>query len=304
MIVCIGAFDGYHIGHLSLFEKAREMSIAKNTDWRIITFHPHPRSVLGGTHNLLFTGDDKALLRSLLNIPEPIRIPFSLEFAATAPSEFLAQVREKMNVEGIVVGENFRFGKNRTGDGEFLREYCSRTGIDLALMPSKITPDGETISSTRIREMVRTGCVDHAAALLSYTYFIRSEVEHGQKRGHSLGYPTANIAPGVKKLIPAEGVYAAAMFVEGTVYPAAVSVGTNPTFGELETPRIEAHAIGFSGDLYSQRPVVAFLKYIRPMKKFGGESELSAQLKCDCEQTVEIYGRSGKQLEAFSSLVK
>ena len=299
MIICIGAFDGYHRGHLSLFEKAREMSRARNTDWRIMTFHPHPRSVLGKTHSLLFTGEEKALLRTLLDMPEPIRIPFTLEFAGTEPAEFLAQVRSRMEIEGIVVGENFRFGKDRSGDGEFLKKYCSEAGIELALMPRKITSDGKTISSTRLREMVRSGDVADVPPLLSYPYFIQSEVVHGSERGRSIGYPTANIVTSLKKLIPCESVYAGAAVIDGQTYAAAISVGRNPTFGELDSARIEAHILDYSGNLYEKRPVVVFLEKLRPMEKFSGPESLAAQLKADCARTRKIYAVKEGLLDTF-----
>lgn len=290
MIICIGAFDGYHIGHQSLFKKAEEMSLAKGGEWRILTFHPHPRSVVGTTRSLLFLGEDKRALRKLFGIPQPIQVSFTLETANTEPYDFLEEVRAQLDIDGIVVGKNFRFGRKRSGDEAFLRNYCSTTGIELVVMPSKITPDGLTISSTRAREMVRNGDVAQAINLLSYPYFIKSEVIHGKGRGHKLGYPTANVITDEMKLVPHEGVYAGAMIIEGTPYPAAISVGKNPTFNDnLESPKIEAHAIGYSGKLYTEHPIVAFLNYMRPMIKFDSEYDLAKQLKVDCACAREIY---------------
>ncbi len=302
MIVCLGAFDGYHRGHFSLFEKARALAEKRREEWKIVTFSPHPRFVLGGLKARLFTPDEKALLRACFDLPEPVRIPFTKEFAATEPSSFLDELRARLGVTGIVVGREFRFGRARSGDGAFLTEYCRKNGLELALMPQLLSPDGAVICSTRARDMVQAGSVEQAAELLGYPYFIVSEVVHGEHRGSALGYPTANMRPDEKKLIPGEGVYAGAMRHAGRWYPAAVSVGRNPTFLVEGSLRVEAHVIGYSGELYGARPMLALLRRLRPMARYSGGEALTRQLAVDCASTREIFAAAAKQLEIFKKL--
>lgn len=288
MIICLGAFDGYHRGHLSLFDRARTLAEELHTPWCIVTFSPHPRFVLGGLKARLFSEEEKALLRRCLRLPEPLEIPFTREFSQTDPAQFLHELRSKYAIEGIVVGETFRFGRKRSGDRIFLTQYCREHGIALELLPQMFMPDGTVISSTNARSMVQAGMVERVSSLLGYPYFIAAKVRHGEGRGHALGYPTANIPPDGKKLIPAEGVYAGAMYC-GAWYPAALSVGRNPTFLVRGNLRVEAHAIGFDGDLYGRPILVAFLKKLRPMTRFSGKEELKRQLALDCRQTVRVF---------------
>ncbi|MGI6075153.1 MAG: riboflavin biosynthesis protein RibF [Pyramidobacter sp.] len=289
MIICLGAFDGYHRGHLSLFDRARNLAEERGTTWRIVTFSPHPRFVLGGLKARLFSEDEKALLRRCLDLPEPVKIPFTREFSQMDPALFLRQLQSAYDLEGIVVGRTFRFGRKRSGDSVFLTQYCREHRIALELIPQMVMPDGTVISSTSARSMVQAGTVEQVSSLLGYPYFMMAPVRHGEGRGHELGYPTANILPDEKKLIPAEGVYAGALYSGGAWYPAAVSVGRNPTFLIQGSLRVEAHGIGFEGDLYGRSPLVAFLKRLRPMTRFSGREELTKQLEQDCRMAVNVF---------------
>jgi len=302
MIVCIGAFDGYHRGHFSLFRQAREMAARSHTEWKVVTFSPHPRYVLGGLKARLFTREDTAFLRRNFGIPEPLEIPFTREFASTEPWQFLDELRTHLHVTGIVVGREFRFGRARSGDSEFLTRYCARHGLELALMPQMVTDDGVVICSTRVRDMVQAGNMEQAAELLGYPWFLFSQVVCGERRGRAMGYPTANMIPDEKKLTPGEGVYAGALWHGGCWWPAAVSVGRNPTFLVQGNLRIETHAIGFQGNLYGCRPLLVFLKQLRLMARFGGQTELAKQLAIDCERTQRIFGASRALLDVFVSL--
>jgi riboflavin kinase/FMN adenylyltransferase len=289
VIICLGAFDGYHRGHFSLFENARNLAEKLHTDWRIVTFTPHPRFVLGGLTARLFTESEKALLRQCFGLPEPFEIQFTREFADTEPDDFLNDLAQKFPLEGIVVGQQFRFGRKRSGDSAFLTDYCKQHHIRLQLVPQQMMPDGTMISSTRVRDMVQAGSVEHAAELLGYPYFITAPVRHGEQRGRSMGYPTANFIPDGRKLIPGEGVYAGALYHEGVWHPAAVSVGRNPTFLVEGSLRIEAHVIDFCGNLYGCTPMLVFLKRLRLMNRYSGTSELVKQLALDCGQSRRVF---------------
>ena len=298
MIVCIGAFDGYHRGHFALFERARVLSRELNTDWALVTFEPHPRFVLGGLRARLFSREEKAFLRRCFAVPDPIEIPFTREFANTEPGRFLAELGARVPLDGIVVGSDFRFGRGRSGDGDFLRGYCAVHGLKLALVP-QLTEGGSPVSSTRVRSCVENGDVEQAARLLGYPFFIHSQVVRGQQRGRTLGFPTANLTPGEYKLIPAEGVYAASAWADGQWRAVAVSVGRNPTFGEGLDARIEAHLLDFSGDLYGRELFLTFFQRLRPMKRFADETELVAQMGRDCEQARERFAKMGPSLDVF-----
>lgn len=292
MIVCLGAFDGYHRGHLALFRAASELARAQKTAWKVVTFTPHPRLVLGGLTARLFTERETEVLRSSLEIPDPIEIPFTREFAATEPEDFLNRLKRAHDITGLVVGEAFRFGKNRRGDANFLREYCRTFGIELRLIPQQTLHEGIVISSTRVRDMIQAGIVEQATRMLSYPWFIISEVVHGTELGRSMGYPTVNMLPSAKKLIPAEGVYAGALYHHGSWYPAAISVGRNPTFLVEGDLRIEGHIIGWHGDLYGTTPLLAFFHRLRLMTRYSGKEQLTRQLAVDCAQTQTIFGET------------
>ncbi len=303
MIVCLGAFDGYHRGHFSLFEKARDLAVKNCEEWKIVTFSPHPRFVLGGLKARLFSPEEKEILRANFDLPEPIKIPFTKEFAKTEPASFLDELCSRFGVKGIVVGVEFRFGRARSGDGEFLTKYCTSHGIGLALMPQIVSSDGEVICSTRVRDLVETGHVDEAAELLGYPYFIVSKIVRGESRGRTIGYPTANMGIDEKKLLPGEGVYACALLHAGRWFPAAVSVGRNPTFHPQGALRVESHIIGFDGgEIYGASPMLAFLQRLRPMARFDDAGSLARQLAVDCERTRKIFDRSADSLNVFQKI--
>lgn len=298
MIVCFGAFDGYHRGHFRLFEKSREMARALGADWLPVTFEPHPRFVLGGLTARLFSRAEKSFLRRNFGVPEPYEIPFTRELAGTEPGEFLDGLRARFPVEGVVVGADFRFGRDRSGDGDFLRGYCARRGVALRLVP-QLELGGLPVSSTRARECVERGEAEEAAALLGYPYFICSRVIRGQMRGRTLGYPTANIGVPPAKLLPGEGVYACAALRAGRWYPAAVSVGRNPTFMENAGVRVEAHLSGFGGDLYGRPLFLAFLSRLRDMERFSRPGDLIDRLGIDTARAEAIFAGRRDALGVF-----
>lgn len=303
MIVCIGAFDGYHRGHFCLFNTARELARAQKSAWTVVTFAPHPRFVLGnGLKARLFSEEEKERIRQVFSIPDPLEIPFTPQLASTEPGVFLDALDQRLGISGIVVGQAFHFGKNRSGDSDFLLRYCSSHGWQLRLVPQQIMQDGSTISSSRIRELIQGGDVTRANTLLGYPFFIISQVVTGEQRGRDLGYPTANILPGDMKLIPMEGVYAGAAWQGGRWWPAAVSVGRNPTFNVNGNLRIESHLIGFQGNLYGERLTLAFLDKLRPITRYSGRDELIEQLRVDCSRTEEIFQHSVEHLMPFYQL--
>ncbi len=293
MILCIGAFDGYHRGHQQLFIEAQRMAQEAQAPWSIVTFAPHPRKVLAGTlATTLFTEEEKRWIREKLGLPEPIQIPFTRELAALTPEQFLQGLDRRWNIDGIVVGSNFRFGRDKSGDGPMLVQICRKKGWELQLVPQLLSSDRIPVSSSRIRELLCGGSAEAAGQLLGYPFFFVSEVLQGDQRGRLLGFPTANFVPGPGKTLPSEGVYAGAVHHGGRWIPSAISVGRNPTFIVDGSLRVEAHMIDFQGDLYGQQLAVAFLQFLRPIVRYGGKEDLVRQLHLDRERSLQVFDSS------------
>jgi riboflavin kinase/FMN adenylyltransferase len=211
--------------------------------------------------------------------------PWLLELSAR---EFFDRViREQLQARGIVEGPNFAFGHDRRGDVAILRDWCGKSGIDFEVVePTEV--DGRMVSSSLIRQCLSEGNVAEGARLLGRPHRIRGQVAHGAGRGAGLGFPTANLES-IDTLVPLEGVYAGLTWVggQGPAWPAACNIGPNPTFGET-TRKVEAHLIGFTGDLYGKTVEFDFLERLRGTQKFSGLDELLGQIHVDIEETKKI----------------
>jgi riboflavin kinase/FMN adenylyltransferase len=271
--VAIGTFDGVHRGH-------REVIRGADT---VLTFDPHPLSVIHpeATPKLISTFPVKRDLIAGLGVEELVVIPFDKGFSSQTAEEFVQEVLiDRLGAEQVAVGENFRFGKGAKGTPEFLAEH---TDFETRVVPL-VEAAGETISSSHIRGLVAAGEVGTAAEFLGGPFLFESEVVHGDKRGRELGMPTANLVPDDAYLLPGHGVYAA--WAHG--YPAAVNVGVRPTFHTGRGLLVEAHLIGFDGDIYGETLRIAFLERLRGEKRFESVDELVAQMNRDVEQAREI----------------
>jgi riboflavin kinase / FMN adenylyltransferase len=263
--VAIGTFDGVHRGHRAVVEAAR-MSGLRST---VVTFEPHPRLVLGYEVRLLSTLERRLELLAGLDTDEALVVEFTPELSQLEPQEFVAQVLEPIGTRVVIAGEDFRFGRGRTGDVDLLR----RLGLDVR--PVSLV---EGVSSSRIRELLGEGEVAAAARLLGRPYEIEGTVVSGDRRGGTLGFPTANVMPAPHLLVPAYGIYAGSALG----HRAAVSVGVNPHYGGAER-RIEAFLLDFEGDLYGRRFRLELWERLRDERSFGSEEELVAQIGRDVE---------------------
>jgi riboflavin kinase/FMN adenylyltransferase len=271
--VAIGTFDGVHLGH-------REVIRGADT---VLTFEPHPLSVIHpeATPKLITTFPVKRDLIAGLGVDELVVIPFDKGFSSQSAEEFVQHVLiEKLGAEQVSVGENFRFGKGARGTPEFLGEH---TQFQTRVVPL-VEAAGETISSSHIRGLVAAGEVAQAAEFLGGPFLFEGEVVHGDKRGHELGMPTANLVPDERYVVPSHGVYAA--WAHG--YPAAVNVGVRPTFETGRGLIVEAYLIGFDGDIYGETLRIAFLERLRGEKRFDSVDDLVAQMNRDAEQAKRI----------------
>jgi riboflavin kinase/FMN adenylyltransferase len=271
--VAIGTFDGVHLGH-------REVIRGETT---VLTFDPHPLSVLHpeATPKLISTFPVKRDLIAGLGVEELVVIPFTRDFSERSAEEFVKDVLvDRLGAEQVSVGENFRFGKGARGTAEFL---AGHDGFSTRIVPL-VEAAGETVSSSHIRGLVAAGEVDQAAAFLGESFVFEGEVAHGDKRGRELGMPTANLVPDDAYVCPGHGVYAA--WAHG--YPAAVNVGVRPTFASGRGLLVEAHLIGFDGDLYGQTMRIAFLERLRGEKRFESVDELVEEMNRDVEKAKRI----------------
>jgi riboflavin kinase/FMN adenylyltransferase len=290
VVVALGNFDGVHLGHQAVLRRTVEEGRRRATKVVAATFDPHPRAVLGPRvqPKLLTTLGlrREALLR--YGADEVWAIRFDEELSRKSPEEFVRDVLVgEIGAEAVVVGENFRFGHRAVGDVGDLERHMRRFGGEAYAVPVR-SEDGEAgISSTRIRELVAGGEVEEAARLLGRPYVLRGEVVVGEKRGRSIGFPTANVLPDAAVVFPGRGVYAGFVRVGKDIHAAATNVGLAPTFHGREG-RVEAHLLDFEGDLYGLVVDVSFVRRIRPERRFSGVDELRAQIARDVEEARRI----------------
>jgi riboflavin kinase / FMN adenylyltransferase len=289
-VVALGNFDGVHLGHQVVLRRAVEEGRRRGVRVVAATFDPHPRAVLGPRvqPKLLTTLElrREALLR--YGADEVRAIRFDEEFSKKSPEEFVREVLVgEIGAEAVVVGENFRFGHRAAGDLEELERLMRALGAEAYSVLVRSGDEKVGISSTRIRELVAGGEVEEAAKLLGRPYLLRGEVIVGDRRGRSIGFPTANVVPDPAVVVPARGVYAGFVRVGKAVHPACTNVGVAPTF-ERRKSRVEAYLIDFEGDLYERVVDVSFVRRIRAEKRFSGVDQLKEQIARDVEEARRI----------------
>jgi riboflavin kinase/FMN adenylyltransferase len=288
VIAAIGAFDGFHRGHQALLRAASERSAERGEPWGVVTFTRHPDSILGPTgFKSLFTPGEQTIIERYFNIPSVHRIDFTPEVAGMTPVEFLDVISSRFGVTGIVVGEDFRFGRDRGGTPEFLRRECGRRGWSADVVPISLTDDGDPICSTAIRSAVASGDVVRAWELLGYPFFCRGVVARGNGRGRGLGFPTANIEIDRGKTDPPDGVYATAAFCGGQWRPGGANVGWNPTFTDVRSRRFEINLPDYSGDLYGMELPFFIVGRIRDEIRFENPEALTARIAIDSRVVAE-----------------
>ena len=265
--VAIGTFDGVHLGHRSVVRTAIEAGPLPT----VVTFHPHPREVLGNQVSLLATLERRLELLAELGVEEALVVEFTADLAALAPEEFVASYLAPIGTEIVACGEGFRFGRARSGDVQLLQ----RLGI-----ATRLAPYVGGVSSTAIRRQVAAGDVRGAAAMIGRPVEVDGTVVSGEARGGTLGFPTANLRTEPTLLVPGFGIYAGSARGER----AAMSIGVNPHYGGAER-KVEVFLLDFDGDLYGQRLVVEVWERLRDEAAFDSEEALVAQIARDVEAT-------------------
>ncbi|HTW21604.1 MAG TPA: bifunctional riboflavin kinase/FAD synthetase [Mycobacteriales bacterium] len=281
-VVPIGIFDGVHRGHQLVLTRAHEAARAADADVAVVTFDPHPVAILRPElmPMMLTTTARRVALLERYGADRVLVLEFSHEMSLQSPEDFIeTTLVGQLGAVRVVVGENFRFGHGAKGDVDLLR----RSGLEVDALP--LVSEGEPISSTRIRAQVAAGDVVGAAGLLGRAHLVEGPVIRGDARGRALGFPTANVDVAEGIAIPADGVYAGHLTgLSGDRMPAAISVGTNPTF-DGQNRRVEAYAIdvGHDLDLYGRHVTVEFTARLRGMERFESVESLVSQMAADVD---------------------
>jgi len=299
LLVGLGNFDGVHLGHKKLICELVAAAKKKCGQSLIFTFHPHPTTVLSpqAAPPLLLTPQTKESMIASLGVDIFLRAPFTAGFARTLPAAFIEQVLvQSLGAHTVFVGYNHTFGHKGQGDARLLKKYSQKYGYELHVIPPVVI-NNRVVSSTLVRQLLKDGKVYEASKYLGYFPFIEGMVVTGDKRGSKLGFPTANLEPDGKVLIPANGVYSVQVPIDGHVFLGVANVGVRPTFhGQGVKPNIEVHLLDFEGDLYHKFIQVYFINRLRREKHFASMDELVAQIEQDIQKAREIHTYDTKKI--------
>jgi riboflavin kinase / FMN adenylyltransferase len=290
-VVTIGSFDGIHRGHAHLIQTVITRARARNAASVVVTLNPHPKLVLRPDSGLqlLSTLDERLSLIEQQGVDYVAVFPFSLEQSKLRAAEFVALLREHLNMVELVCGPNFALGYKREGNIALLREIGQTGGFTVTVVEPRTFQEG-IISSTRVRDLVASGQVGEAAMLLGRYPMLRGVVVHGDHRGRELGYPTANLDVPDKKLIPANGIYAVRVRLDGEWLDGAASIGIRPTFGGGKR-LVEIYLMDFSRWIYGEELEVYFVKRLRDEEKFASVDALLEQMAHDVQAARQLLQR-------------
>ncbi|MDL2272068.1 bifunctional riboflavin kinase/FAD synthetase [Desulfovibrio sp. OttesenSCG-928-I05] len=295
--VTIGNFDGVHTGHRRLIEMTRTRAMEHGVRSVAVTFDPHPQQLLDGDHapEPLTTLPRKLELFAALGLDIALVLPFTRGLAALGPEEFVRSILlDGLGMKSLVVGYDFALGKDRTGDFAFLRSLGEKSGFSVE-RADPVQVNGQTVSSSRIREFIREGRVDEAAPMMGRPHSVEGTVIHGFGRGKGLGFPTINISRN-STLLPAPGVYATlvefAPAEESTPLMAVANIGVNPTFGG-DSLSLEAHILDFSRDVYGCSARISFIRRLRGEVRFPDVDALTRQIAADSAAARSILSTAG-----------
>lgn len=287
-VLTIGKFDGLHLGHQQLIstsvERARTLGFASAA----LTWEPHPNAVLRPDQplQLLTSLEEKIELIARLGPDLLIVAPFTEATKATSADAYMRQIVAAVPLRELWVGENFAMGRGRAGDVPSLMLIGAELGFAVGAV-RRVVVGNALVSASRVRELLRAGDVVGAVGLLGRPFGLRGTVVEGDKRGRTIGFPTANLSLAETHVLPADGVYACRVFLDGAGLPAVTNVGVRPTFDGLRHA-VEAHLLDWSGDLYGQSIRVEFLARLRGEQKFSGVDALVAQIRRDADQAREL----------------
>lgn len=286
LTVALGNFDGIHLGHQKLIGEAVTIARKDNGSAAVLTFDPHPMHVLRPemAPPMLLSPESKRQKIDQLGVELLILLPFTIDFAKYSPEEFIKNILvSELNVKNIVVGYNYSFGHQGLGTPETLSQYADPCGYTLSVI-SPVKVGDQIVSSSLIRHKIAEGDVVYARELLGYLPFTDGIVVIGERRGNTLGFPTANIDCPKGMMVPAKGVYSVHVDLGEETYLGVANVGTKPTFhGNNQQTNIEVHLLDFSGDIYGKQIKVKYIRRIRDEKKFNCINDLVMQIQTDVQ---------------------
>lgn len=293
-VLTLGVFDGLHLGHQRIMQTVVERANKVEAHATAITFDPHPRAVLHpeSAPPLLQTLDQRLANFEVLGIEQAIVIPFDKEFASHPAEDFLYEiVHDRLHAKEVYLGKGFAFGKGRGGNIDLLRRMSAELGFFADEVP-EVTLRGQRISSSKIRHLLSEGRTNLARRMLGRPYGVEGVIIRGNRRGHTIGFPTANLKPH-NRVIPKFGVYATATLVDGAWRRSVTNIGVRPTFENDAEPSIETFIFDFDGDLYGDVLRVRFLHRIRDERKFNGIEELKGQIEKDSARALNYFRQEG-----------
>jgi riboflavin kinase/FMN adenylyltransferase len=280
----IGVFDGVHRGHQEIIKKLTTGAHTNDAPAVVLTFDPHPASVLSGQEiKCLTLPDERADLLGKLGVDVVITEPFTRELSTVSAHDFMSRLTRRLGLQHLLIGYDFALGKGREGNAARLKEIGSELGYALEVV-SALSDESGVISSTEIRKLIELGNVAEAARLLGHPYSLHGPVIHGDARGRTINVPTANIGYSTEKMIPAKGIYACWAYLDDKKYRAAINIGTNPTFTpDKRSANVEAHLLDFRREIYGEDVRLQFVARLRDELRFDSVDVLIDQIWKDVE---------------------
>jgi riboflavin kinase/FMN adenylyltransferase len=293
-LLTIGVFDGVHAGHRYLLEKLQQRAAEKNLLSGVVTFNPHPQSVLHPHSQLLWLNNPGDRVRAFqeLGVKIVTVLTFTLKVAQLSAQDFMSLLKKHLKMQGIVVGPDFALGRSQEGDINMLRTLGHEMNFSVEVIPP-FTIDGEVVSSTLIRQALIQGDMRRAGRLMGRYFYLRGKVITSDKRGRVLGFPTANLDISPQQALPGNGIYATITQVNGKRFPSATNIGIRPTFGEGEKT-VETHLLNYKGDLYGKDIRLEFVQKLRDEQRFPSSEELKAQIEKDVREVEAILAKDLK----------
>ena len=291
-VMALGFFDGIHVGHAALINKIKQRAEETGAEPAVLTFDVHPDNlVFKKTVPLINSAKDREnILSRCFGIDDVVVIHFNQRVMHMDWQDFIDELIDEMNLRWIVVGHDFCFGYKGLGTAEKLKAYCAERGVGCDIIPA-VCRDGVVVSSTLIRQLIKTGEMEKANEYLGHPHTLTDVIRTGYHLGTKMGTPTINMSFPQGVIIPRHGVYAAMAYIDGQEYMSVTNVGIRPTVSDSGNVNVESFLLDFCGNLYGHRARIDFYKFLRPERKFDDVNELAAQIKSDAQTTREYFER-------------
>jgi riboflavin kinase/FMN adenylyltransferase len=290
-LLTIGVFDGVHAGHRYLLEKLQQRVAEKNLISGVVTFNPHPQSVLHPNNKLpwLSNLEDRVRAFQELGVNIVAVLTFTPEVAQLSAQEFISLLKKHLKMRGIMVGPDFVLGRGQEGNIDLLRTLGRELNFSVEVV-SPYTINGEVVSSTLIRQALMQGDMRRVETLMGHYFYLRDKVITSDKRGRVLGFPTANLDVKPQQALPGNGIYATITQIDGKRFPSATNIGIRPTFGEGERT-VETHLLNYQGDLYGKEIRVEFVQKLRNEQRFPSSEDLKIQIEEDVRKVEALLAK-------------